>query len=96
MNQARARIYGEIERERIRQDGIYGEPTPEQHRHGDYTWNAVLNEETGEVSRALLQEDRPGLRDELVQCAAVAVAWIECLDLQDLDSGAEELSGNAV
>ena len=80
MNQARARIYEEIDRERNRQDGIYGAPFPGQHRHGNYTWNAVLNEETGEVSRALLQDDRPGLRAELVQCAAVAVAWIESLD----------------
>jgi NTP pyrophosphatase (non-canonical NTP hydrolase) len=39
---------------------------------------AVLVEEVGEVGRALIEGD--GLRAELVQVAAVAVAWIESLD----------------
>ncbi len=38
---------------------------------------AVLTEEVGEVAKALLEHDREGLRDELVQVAAVAVAWLE-------------------
>lgn len=38
---------------------------------------AVLLEEAGEVARAVL--DRNGIRDELVQVAAVAVAWLEGL-----------------
>jgi hypothetical protein len=41
---------------------------------------AVLVEEVGEVARAL--NDGVGLRDELVQVAAVAVAWIEGLDAE--------------
>lgn len=40
---------------------------------------AVLAEELGEVARALLEGDRPGLARELVQVAAVAVAWREAL-----------------
>ena len=36
---------------------------------------AVLSEETGEVARAVL--DRKGLRKELIQVAAVAIAWLE-------------------
>jgi hypothetical protein len=40
---------------------------------------AVLAEETGEVARAFLDGDRVGLRRELVQVAAVAVAWLEAL-----------------
>jgi NTP pyrophosphatase (non-canonical NTP hydrolase) len=36
---------------------------------------AVLTEECGEVARAVL--DRTPVRDELVQVAAVAVAWLE-------------------
>ncbi len=38
---------------------------------------AVLTEESGEVARAVL--DGNGLRTELVQVAAVAVAWLESL-----------------
>jgi len=36
----------------------------------------VLAEECGEVARAVL-DGSPGLRDELIQVAAVAVAWLE-------------------
>lgn len=39
---------------------------------------AVLAEEFGEVARALL-ESGGNLRDELIQTAAVAVAWAESL-----------------
>ena len=41
---------------------------------------AVLTEETGEVVRAVLDVEREDqLRRELVQVAAVAVAWLESL-----------------
>ena len=40
---------------------------------------AVLNEECGEVARAVLDRDNDALRRELVQVAAVAVAWLESL-----------------
>lgn len=40
---------------------------------------AVLVEEVGEVAKALLEHDDGDLRDELVQVAAVAVAWLESL-----------------
>lgn len=40
---------------------------------------AVLTEECGEVARAVLDQDRDGLRAELVQVAAVAVAWLESM-----------------
>jgi NTP pyrophosphatase (non-canonical NTP hydrolase) len=39
----------------------------------------VLAEECGEVSRAVLDRDADALRLELVQVAAVAVAWLEAL-----------------
>lgn len=53
-------------------------------------WLAVLGEEVGEVSRALLEAtfadgDVSAVRLELVQVAATACAWIE-----DLDSGVAE------
>jgi hypothetical protein len=40
---------------------------------------AVLAEEFGEVARALLEHDRDGLAAELVQVAAVCVAWLEAV-----------------
>ena len=39
----------------------------------------VLVEEVGEVAMAMLKGDRGNLKDELVQVAAVAVAWLEGL-----------------
>ena len=81
--QARQAIYQEIERERIRQDALHGQPRPDQHRHGHYTWNAILSEETGEVSRALLDDDTAALRKELIQTAAVITAWVEFIDQAD-------------
>lgn len=38
---------------------------------------AVLMEESGEVARAVLDGDAQQLHRELVQVAAVAVAWLE-------------------
>lgn len=40
---------------------------------------AVLAEECGEVARAVLAGDMDAARRELVQVAAVAVAWLEGL-----------------
>jgi hypothetical protein len=40
---------------------------------------AALVEEVGEVARALHDGDFENLREELVQVAAVAVAWVEAL-----------------
>lgn len=87
----RPAIYREIEQERRRQDAIYGPPSPEQHRHGHYTWNAILNEETGEISRALLKDNFPNLRQELVQTAAVITAWIEFIDQKREGSAGNEV-----
>jgi hypothetical protein len=39
----------------------------------------VLGEECGEVQRAVLEKDSDNLRTELIQVAAVAVAWLEAL-----------------
>lgn len=44
---------------------------------GGLSWSAVMAEEVGE---ALNAPDAAALRDELVQVAAVAVAWIEAID----------------
>ena len=46
-------------------------------RHGAGTWEHILMEETME---AFAEPDPIKLRTELVQVAAVAVAWIEAID----------------
>ena len=46
-------------------------------KDGTGTWADILMEEIGEA----WAEDAPGLlRAELIQVAAVAVAWVECID----------------
>ena len=46
-----------------------------------YQWLPILAEEVGEVARAMLErEPNERLREELVQVAAVAVAWMEAID----------------
>jgi NTP pyrophosphatase (non-canonical NTP hydrolase) len=37
----------------------------------------ILMEEVGEVARAILERDPYNLREELVQVAAVAIAWLQ-------------------
>ena len=44
---------------------------------GAMTWELVLWEE---VAEALAETDPARLREELIQVAAVAVAWAECID----------------
>ena len=81
------RIWDAVDAERARQDAKWGEQN-----HDDFTWMAILAEEVGEVAKAALHHngDEPGvtaseatlshLREELVQVAAVAVAWLEAID----------------
>lgn len=48
------------------------------------SWAAILAEEVGEA----LQEDDPAkLRAELLQVAAVAVAWVEAIDRREVLRG---------
>jgi len=52
---------------------------------GDFTRLAVLAEEFGEVANAVLEtsygaDGDEHLREELIQVAAVAVAWVEAID----------------
>jgi hypothetical protein len=69
----------QVMEERERQDEKWG-GTPGVDRTDDHTYAAVLGEEFGEVCKAWLERDVAGLRTELVQTAAVALAWIEELD----------------
>lgn len=81
----RAVIYAAIDAERNRQRAkfedvhAWGEGDCSSHAVTPIVKVAVLSEECGEVARAVLDLDDDGLRSELVQVAAVAVAWLESL-----------------
>ena len=78
-------IFGDVAKELQRQIDKWGI----QH-HDPLVWNAILGEEVGEVSKAILEtwfQDRPGdggeeYRKELIQVAAVAISAIRALDIQ--------------
>jgi len=85
--QRHARALRDVHEERLRQDDLISA--------GKIPWNcsdpdapdgyklAVLTEELGEVARAILEGSN--LREELIQVAAVAVAWAEAIppDLEE-------------
>lgn len=67
-------IYKMIDEERDRQDVKWG-PLP---RHlSMMIWLTIITEEVGECAKAILKRDLLGLITEIVQVAAVAVAWLE-------------------
>ena len=74
------RVMGDVLHERGQQDSKWGEQN-----HSPFTYLTILGEEYGEACQAALHLEFGGpeadkLREELVQVAAVAVAFIECLD----------------
>lgn len=64
-----------ITEERGRQDAKWGA----NRNLRNVEWLTILMEEIGEVAKAML-EDQNHVRHELIQVAAVAVAWLECID----------------
>jgi hypothetical protein len=77
-------IVYKIMRERERQNDKWGPP---ESRPGA-PWLAILGEEYGEVCRASLgNPDAGDLKKELIQVAAVAIAWIEALQSLPAASG---------
>lgn len=83
------RVVNEVSAERERQDAKFRPPPRPDHTAPD--WLAILSEEVGEVARATVQSrwahsrvaldaETENLRAELIQVAAVAVAWIEHID----------------
>ena len=75
--------YQLIQMERIQQEAKFG-----IQNHDDFRWLAILGEEFGEVSKAVceqLQDNytaealEENLEIELIQVAAVCVAWVECI-----------------
>lgn len=67
--------------ERDRQDNEWGEQD-----HPDLDWLAILTEELGEVAKEVKGNQVPlggndeQMGQELVQVAAVALAWLECME----------------
>lgn len=73
-------VYVKIDAERDRQDRKFGwmeNPDSKMPNGSEYERLGVLAEEFGEVARAILEDDEEGREAELVQVAAVAVAWLE-------------------
>jgi NTP pyrophosphatase (non-canonical NTP hydrolase) len=71
-------LHPDVVEERRRQDQVWGEQ-----EHDDPLWLAILTEEVGEAAEGVLHEIFGGptvTRLEVVQVAAVALAWIECMD----------------
>jgi len=81
-------VLNEVAEERAKQDRKWGEQN-----HDNFRWLAILGEEVGEANEAALEiefvkEQVPGdwkaqLRKELIQVAAVAVGFIECIDRRE-------------
>ena len=81
------RVFDAIRAERERQNAEWAEQN-----HDAYTWLAILGEEYGELSQAILHDTFGGtaagtMRDELVQLVAVGVQWLECLERQAAQEG---------
>mgnify|MGYP001267611110 CR=1 FL=1 len=77
-------VWQDILRERVRQENIHGGSLTRAVIDDDYGFAlAVLTEEVGEVAQSLIAPAPAdgNLRDELIQVAAVAVAWVQALDL---------------
>jgi NTP pyrophosphatase (non-canonical NTP hydrolase) len=90
----------EVLAERARQDAKWGEQN-----HDPFVYGAILGEELGEFMQAALKcrfeagADWPrfakAMREEAVQCAAVALAIVECLDRGKWTWGGHALTGEA-
>ena len=61
-----------IARERDKQDSKWGEQN-----HDDQTWGNILTEEYLEAIRDLNDGKYDSLEEEIIQTAAVCVAWLE-------------------
>lgn len=64
-----------ITSERARQDAKWG-----LQDHDDGRWSLILQEELGEVAEAILNGRFDDSGKELVQAAAVIIAWLEALE----------------
>ena len=85
-------VYAEVRDERVRAHAKHGATSMEGLPIGDMTRLAILVEEVGEVSKEFNEarhDDRPvdeaRLRKELIQVAAMAVAWADVIGEPDGD-----------
>ena len=95
----RLEVYKLIDAERVRQaakwsaPGYWGSGDCSSGGIRDIVKVGVLTEEVGEVARAVLDRKPGDLRNELVQVAAVAVAWLEGLRAVVQDESAPAATG---
>ncbi len=68
-------IMGLVAAERLVQDKKWGSQRDLSHP----TWACILMEEVGESAEAILEHDDRQLFDEIIQIAAVTVAWAESM-----------------
>jgi hypothetical protein len=78
-----AAVFRDVDWERFRQDQEWGA----NRKQANLLWFAILGEEFGEAAKEVLELRDDLLREELVQVAAVAVAWIEALDAKKEEEG---------
>lgn len=78
-NDVRFAVFRLIGQEREKQNAKFPKSNLPYWKDDDGIKLAVLTEEVGEVARAYLEHDPAQLRAELIQVAAVAVAWLEAL-----------------
>ena len=72
MGNAQATAFYEVLQERTKQDAKWG-----QQDHDDFKWLSILAEEFGEIARGLNDGDQENAQEEIIQTAAVCVAWLE-------------------
>lgn len=79
----RTEIFGLLDLARRRQQAKHGNQTPANPMMDPHWKLTVLVEEVGEVARALQdsQDDPDHLAAELIDVAAVALAWLESIEL---------------
>ena len=69
----RMKVLEAVLAERERQDGNWGDQT----NNTDERWTVILTEELGEVAREVFEGRSAGMFEEIIQCAAVSIAWAE-------------------
>lgn len=87
MNKVQDNVIKKVKQERARQDQKWGEQN-----HPPFLWTSILGEEYGELCQAInetifdngpTERSKGGfenMKKEAVQVAAVAIAFVECLE----------------
>lgn len=68
-------VFELIRQERERQDKKWGADRDQD----DYVWETILTEEVGEAAESILKDTPAHTTEEVIQIAAVATAWLECM-----------------